>query len=151
MYRAVNVASTIDNSYWISNNPARKSQIIWTQIINPLDQPYVNVDNPYQVRIVFTAPGYDYFADQIVYRGGVNLNGVIGFSTLADAFMGQLINSNTVHWASGEKWKRVIPPKPTGYNVYSPEAVLNGDQGESKFLSQRMNSAYRYIPGTQGL
>ena len=151
MYRAASIATTIDNSYWISNNPIRKSQIIWTQIINSINEPYVNVDNPYQVRIVFMAPGYDYYADQIVYRGGVNLNGIIGYSTLADAFKGQLSDSNTINWSSGEKWKRIIPPKPTGYNKYSPEAVLSGDQGESTYLSQRMNSAYRYIPGTQGL
>ena len=149
MYRAVNIASTIDNSYWKSNK--RPGQIVWTQIINPLDQPYVNVDNPYQIRIVFMAPGYDYYADQIVYRGGVNLNGIIGFSTLADAFKGQLKNANTIVFESNEIWKRVIPPKPSGYNVYSPEAVLSGDQGESTFLSQRMEKSYRYIPGTQGL
>jgi hypothetical protein len=149
MYRAANIASRIDNSYWISNT--RKSMILWTQIINSINEPYVNVDNPYQVRIVFLAPGYDYYADQIVYRGGVNLNGTIGFSTLADAFRGHLVNPNLIQWESGEKWKRVIPPKPSGYNLYSPEAVLSGDQGESNFLSQRMDAAYRYIPGTQGL
>jgi hypothetical protein len=149
MYRAANIASRIDNSYWVSNT--RKSMIMWTQIINSISEPYVNADNPYQVRIVFLAPGYDYYADQMAYRGGVNLNGTIGFSTMADAFRGRLINSNLIQWESGEKWKRVVPPKPSGYNLYSPEAVLSGDQGESKFLSQRMDVAYRYIPGTQGL
>ncbi len=143
------VASTIAGGYFMSSKNDKVVHSI--RLINPVGSPYRNADYPYQIILFWYNPGYAFFADTQTLHGGIGVDGHIGYSTWTGGLKGRLIDNNTIAWSDGSFWRRINLPPLEVYNPYTKQAVLALDEDNSAWLSDRLDNAYPYTPGIQGL
>ena len=143
------VASTIAGGYFMSS---KKDNVVHSiRLINPVGQHYVNAQYPYQIILFWYNPGYAFFADTQTLRGGIGIDGTITYSNWTGGPIGRLVNKDIIAWSDGSFWQRINIPPLDVYNPYTKQAVLQLDQDNSNWLSDRLEQAYPYTPGIQGL
>jgi hypothetical protein len=148
-YLPVQIASQLQNSFWVSSNPRLKNSIIGIRLRNELDHPFTNFEYPYQLVINFYSPGMSYFADQTQFRGGVSQDGSL---TYEYGWEGMLIDQNTIYWKNDASlWTRTTAPPVTKNNQYNPVAIYNKDVNMTNYLYDKYQKAYGVQPSIPGL
>ena len=143
------VAIKLENSFWKSNLPKLNGVIIGIRLRNELDHPYTNFEYPYQLVFNFYSSGYSYYADQTQLMGGVDVQGIISYQY---GWEGSLLDDNTLFWKNdGSIWTRVIPPANRTNNQYDAKHIFAKDVNMTNYLNSKIDRAYEYKPGTQGL
>ena len=62
------------------------------------------------------------------------------------------LDNNTLFWKNdGSTWTRVIPPANRQNNQYDAKHIFAKDVNMTNYLNQKIDRAYEYQPGTQGL
>jgi len=143
------IAMKLENSFWKSNQSNLNGVVIGIRLRNELDHPYTNFEYPYQLVFNFYSSGYSYFADQTQLMGGIDREGIVNYQY---GFEGTLLNENTIFWANdGSTWTRVIPKANRLNNQYDAKHIFMKDVNMTNYLNNKIDSAYSYQPGTQGL
>lgn len=146
MSRAAAVANVLGvESYW--SCPA-KNAVFGLFLYSP--QAFPNSEFPYQLRVVTYSPGQSYYADSIMYLGGIAIDGTIAATEMQQGWRGQLTNKNRIVWNDGSVWQRVKKPVDRTINQYSPASAYNQATDQSAYFNFIYNRAYpnlyKHIP-----
>jgi hypothetical protein len=129
------IAKNLDNTYWIgSQHDTVYGIFLWS------DTPFVNTDYPYQLVFRFYSSGYEYVADTIQLKGGLNMS---GYFTYGNGLMGKLVSPTKIVWSNGEEWNKIVNiPAVTTIDQYSTKYINDLQTYQSKMINNDMNKTY---------
>jgi len=136
--KAAQVAGRLGKqSYWVSPN----HQVVFGVFVYN-DYAIPNHQFPFQLRIGVYQPSADYLADQMLYLGGVGLDGSLSMTEVNNSFVGYLRDNNTIVWNNGMVWQRTQLPEDNSVNQYSAESAYQQAAVYSDIVNRGYNQAY---------
>jgi len=138
----VSVAAVIANqlgveSYWAC--PA-KNAVYALFLYSP--QAFTNSEFPYQLRVITYSASTQYYADSIMYLGGIAVDGTIAATEMQQGWRGKMVSKNKIVWNDGSVWQRVQKPIDRTINQYSPLSAYNQAADQSAYFNFTYNRAY---------
>lgn len=124
-------------SYWVS--PAKKA-VYGVFLYSP--EAFPNAEFPYQLRVIIYSPSDQYYANSLMYLGGVAIDGSIHATEMQGGWRGQMISQNQIVWNDGSIWTRTSKPIDNTINQYSPLAAYNQANQQSQNFNYIYNQAY---------
>lgn len=135
------IVNSVKDSFWIGN----RNDTVYGIFI-PDETLYTNNQVPYRLTFRAYNQGRYAVADSFWYDGGVMLDGRL---VILDDTYGVLEGTNIIRWNNGDVWNRVTEvPQP---RMNGTDLQTQMDERESRWLNERMSSAYPYYSQFQGM